>query len=99
MAIFQNIAPASRQCMSYLDLEIFSQPLSLFGAAGPSNLQQSTIMALKPLSYKDPLYQLLRDGKIKDFNQRKSQGKSRQLTSCDFRHLDLRGLDAAGRLE
>jgi hypothetical protein len=56
-------------------------------------------MALKPLSYKDPLYQLLRDGKIKDFNQRKSQGKSRQLTSCDFRHLDLRGLDAAGRLE
>jgi hypothetical protein len=25
-------------------------------------------------TYEDPLYQLLRDGKIKEFNQRKSQG-------------------------
>ncbi len=73
--------------------------MSLFGAVGPSNLQQSTIIALKPLSSEDPLYQLLRDGKIKDFNQRKPQGETCQLTSCDFRHLDLRGLDAAGRLE
>jgi hypothetical protein len=55
--------------------------MSLFGAAGPSNLQQSAIMALKPLSYEDPLYQLLRDGKTKDFNQCKSQGETCQLTS------------------
>jgi uncharacterized protein YjbI with pentapeptide repeats len=53
-------------------------------------------MALKPLTYEDPLYQLLRDGNIKEFNQRKSQGETCQLTSCDFRHLDLRGLDALG---
>jgi uncharacterized protein YjbI with pentapeptide repeats len=53
-------------------------------------------MALKPLTYEDSLYQLLRDGQIKEFNQRKSQGEPCQLTSCDFRHFDLRGLDAIG---
>jgi uncharacterized protein YjbI with pentapeptide repeats len=53
-------------------------------------------MRLKPLTYEDPLYQLLRDGKIKEFNHRKSQGETCQLASCDFRHLDLRGLDAGG---
>ena len=53
-------------------------------------------MALKPLTYEDPLYQLLREGNFKEFNQRKAQGEKCELTSCDFRHLDLRGLDAAG---
>jgi hypothetical protein len=53
-------------------------------------------MALKPLTYEDPLYQLLREGNVKEFNQRKAQGEKCELTSCDFRHLDLRGLDAAG---
>ena len=53
-------------------------------------------MALKPLTYENSLYQLLRDGKIKEFNQRKSLGEPCPLTSRDFRHLDLRGLDAIG---
>ena len=53
-------------------------------------------MALKPLTYEDPLYQLLRDGNIKEFNKQKPQGGKCDLASCDFRHLDLRGLDAAG---
>lgn len=53
-------------------------------------------MALKPLSYEDPLFQLLRDGNVKEFNARKSQNPTVQLTDCDFRHLDLRALDAAG---
>ena len=53
-------------------------------------------MALKPLTYEDPLYQLLREGNVKEFNQRKAQGEKCELTSCDFRDLDLRGLDAAG---
>jgi len=51
-------------------------------------------MALKPLTQADELYQLLRDGKIKDFNQRKAQADRVKLTDCDFRHLDLRGIDA-----
>jgi len=53
-------------------------------------------MALKPLTYEDPLYQLLRDGNIKEFNRRKARGEQCDLTACDFRHLDLRGLDADG---
>jgi uncharacterized protein YjbI with pentapeptide repeats len=53
-------------------------------------------MALKPLTYEDPLFQLLRDGNVKEFNRRKAEGETAQLTDCDFRYLDLRGLDAAG---
>lgn len=44
----------------------------------------------------DPLYQLLRDGKIEEFNTLKQQGHSCDLTQADFRNVDLRGLDAAG---
>ena len=53
-------------------------------------------MALKPLTYEDPLFQLLRDGNIKEFNRRKGEKPSIALTDCDFRHLDMRGLDASG---
>ena len=53
-------------------------------------------MALKPLTYEDPLFQLLRDGNVKEFNRRKAQGETAQFRGCDFRHLDLRGLDAEG---
>lgn len=51
-------------------------------------------MALQPLTYEDPLYLLLRDGNIKELSRRKSQGEKCNLTACDFRRLDLRGLDA-----
>ena len=51
-------------------------------------------MALKPLIYQDPLYQLLREGNVQELNQRKTQGEKLDLTSCDFDHLDLCGLAA-----
>lgn len=51
---------------------------------------------LKPLSYPDPMYQLLRDGDIAEFNRRKAAGASCDLTHCDLRSLDLRGMDATG---
>jgi hypothetical protein len=38
-------------------------------------------MALKPLTYEDPLYQLLREGNVKEFNQRKAQGEKCELAS------------------
>lgn len=44
----------------------------------------------------DPLYRLLREGKVGAFNEEKARGKSCDLTHCDFRGLDLRGLDAGG---
>jgi uncharacterized protein YjbI with pentapeptide repeats len=53
-------------------------------------------MALNPLTYEDAFYQLLRDGKVKEFNHRKSQAGRVKLNDCDFRHVDLRGIEAAG---
>jgi uncharacterized protein YjbI with pentapeptide repeats len=53
-------------------------------------------MALKPLDHKDPLYQLLREDEIKEFNRRKAAGETCDLTHCDLRSLDLRGIDADG---
>ncbi len=57
---------------------------------------ESAIIALKPLNHDDPLYQLLRNGNVKEFNRRKSEMETCQLISCDLRYLDLRGIDAAG---
>ncbi len=44
----------------------------------------------------DPMYKLLREGCIKEFNVKKAAGDKCDLKSCDLRGLDLRGLDAAG---
>ncbi|MET1254306.1 pentapeptide repeat-containing protein [Aliikangiella maris] len=50
-----------------------------------------------PLRFpEDPLYQLLRDEKVKLFNQQKAGQSIIDFHDCDFRGLDLRGLDAAG---
>jgi uncharacterized protein YjbI with pentapeptide repeats len=53
-------------------------------------------MTGKPHIKLDPLYQLLREGKIDEFNRRKGVGEKCDLRGCDFRALDLRGLDASG---
>ncbi len=39
----------------------------------------------------DPMYQLLREEKIAEFNERRANGEA-----CDLRHADLRGLDLRG---
>lgn len=44
----------------------------------------------------DPLYILLREGKIEEFNTLRERGHACDLTYCDFRGLDLRGLNAKG---
>jgi uncharacterized protein YjbI with pentapeptide repeats len=44
----------------------------------------------------DPLYRLLREGAVDDFNSRRAAGESCDLSGCDFRTLDLRKLDARG---
>lgn len=54
-------------------------------------------MPLKPVnSSSDPLYKLLRESRVKDFNERKKLGEKMDLRESDFRGLDLRGLDARG---
>jgi len=47
-----------------------------------------------PIISDNPLYRLLRDGKVDEFNQRVAAGEAPDLTGCDFRHLVLRGLIA-----
>ncbi len=42
----------------------------------------------------DPLFQLLREGNVEEFNQRRKAGEEVDLTDCDFRNCDMRGLDA-----
>jgi len=53
-------------------------------------------MSITPKIKADPLYRLLREGKIDAFNEEKARGKTCDLTHCDFRGIDLRGIDAAG---
>lgn len=50
-------------------------------------------MSDAPKIKSDPLYRLLREGKVSTFNEEKARGKRCDLTNCDFRGLDLRGLD------
>ena len=49
-----------------------------------------------PVIKSDPLYQLLRDGHVEEFNQRHHGGESCDLVGADLRGLDLRKLDARG---
>jgi uncharacterized protein YjbI with pentapeptide repeats len=44
----------------------------------------------------DPMYRLLREGCIKEFNVKRAGGEPVDLTRCDLRGLDLRGLNADG---
>lgn len=44
----------------------------------------------------DKMYQLLREGCIKEFNAKKAAGDACDLRACDLRGLDLRGMDANG---
>jgi len=53
-------------------------------------------MSQKPQIKTDPMYVLLRDEKVEEFNKRKAKGEACDLTYCDFRGIDLKGIDADG---
>ena len=53
-------------------------------------------MSTVPKIKADPLYRLLREGRVDAFNEQKAQGKTCDLMHCDLRGIDLRGLDADG---
>ncbi len=53
-------------------------------------------MSNEPVISNDPMYQLLREGKIDEFNAKKKAGEYCNLKSCDFRSIDLKGIDAVG---
>jgi uncharacterized protein YjbI with pentapeptide repeats len=50
----------------------------------------------RPQKKDDPMYRLLRDGSIAEFNTRRAGGESCDLTGCDLRGVDMRKLDARG---
>ncbi len=50
----------------------------------------------RPRISADPMYQLLREGKAVEFNQRRQHGEQCDLRGCDFSRVDLRELDADG---
>lgn len=52
-------------------------------------------MSLPEIKHND-MYQLLREEKVQEFNNRRASGETCDLTHCDFRGLDLRGLNAQG---
>ncbi len=49
-----------------------------------------------PIISDDPLYRLLREGNMDEFNQRIAAGEKPELTSCDFRHINLQGINTEG---
>ena len=49
-----------------------------------------------PVISDDPLYRLLREGKVAEFNQRIAAGEQAELTSCDFRHVNLQNVITDG---
>lgn len=49
-----------------------------------------------PIVSEHPLYTLLREGRVEEFNRRRAAGEPCTLRGHDLSRLDLRGLDAAG---
>jgi uncharacterized protein YjbI with pentapeptide repeats len=61
-----------------------------------SQEENPTLNDTGPIITDDPLYCLLREGKIDEFNARRQAGAQTELRQCDFRGSDLRGMDANG---
>jgi uncharacterized protein YjbI with pentapeptide repeats len=49
-----------------------------------------------PEDKQPPLYDLLREGYVEEFNRRRAAGERCDLRGSDLRHADLRGLLAVG---
>lgn len=50
----------------------------------------------RPTVSDDPMYLLLRDKEVEEFNRRHASGATGTLAGCDFSGMDLRGLLADG---
>ena len=49
-----------------------------------------------PIISDNPLYLLLRECKVAEFNQRIAAGEVAELAGCDFRHVNLKEINAEG---
>ncbi len=50
----------------------------------------------EPIISDNPLYRLLREGNVVEFNQRVAAGEKAELIGCDFRHINLQSIITAG---
>ncbi len=50
----------------------------------------------KPRQPAEPLYLMLRAGRIEDFNRLRKAGQKPEFHGCDFRGIDLRDCEVAG---
>jgi hypothetical protein len=62
----------------------------------PRNPQRRKTGMATPEFKDHPMYNLLREGHIREFNRRRQGGEVCDLRGADLRHTDLRGLDARG---
>lgn len=53
-------------------------------------------MPVPAIKHDEPMYMLLREGNISEFNQRLAAGEACDLTNADFRSLELVGWEPAG---
>lgn len=49
-----------------------------------------------PIISDNPLYRLLREGKVGEFNRRVAAGEEVELVGCDFRHINLQTINTTG---
>ena len=50
----------------------------------------------RPRIPENPMYHLLRESKVEEFNQRRQNGEQCDLCGCDFSRVDLREMHADG---
>ncbi len=53
-------------------------------------------MSARPKISQDPMYQLLRDENVQEFNARRSKGANPDMRGVDLRGLDLRNMNVDG---
>ena len=51
---------------------------------------------VRPKIIDDPLYLLLREGRVAEFNSRRTHGENPDFSGCNFRGVDLRGANVLG---
>ena len=75
---------------------IVSLALSRYTIRDTCVLEEDTMSRQEPKLLDSPLFSLLREGRIAEFNERKAQMSSCDFRGGDFRGSDLRGMNADG---
>ena len=61
-----------------------------------ATLERNMSQPTRPKIIDHPLYLLLRDGSVEEFNRQRTPVTPLDFSGCNFRGIDLRGVDVAG---